>query len=276
VKQSNALSIDFISVFGLPPVQHVALAAELGCEHISIGLTPMPANPHRYAVWSLREDRGLRRDMISALQDCGVTISLGEGFLIRPGSDVRAAAADMDCMHELGVPTVNILSLEPDQSRALEQLSVFADMALARGMRTTLEFLPGLPIGDLATAVAAVRAVGRPNFQLLLDAMHVFRSGAQPAQIAALDPALIGYAQLCDVPLMSRAASYADEARHERLPPGEGELPLLDFVSVLPRDVIVGLEIPMLRQAERGVSPHDRLIGCVQGARDLLAARRWT
>ena len=95
--------------------------------------------------------------------------------------------------------------------------------------------------------------------------------GRKPAQIAALDPALIGYAQLCDAPLVSKAASYADEARHERLPPGEGELPLLDFVSVLPRDVIVGLEIPMLRQAERGVSPHDRLIGCVQGARDLLA-----
>jgi sugar phosphate isomerase/epimerase len=272
VNKGHALSIDFISVFGLPPVQFVALAAELGCEHISIGLTPMPANPHRYPVWSLREDGGLRRDMVSALQACGVTISLGEGFLVRPGTDVRDAAADMDHMRELGVPTVNILSLEPDRTRGLEQLAAFADMALARRMRATLEFLPGLPIGDLATAVAAVRAVGRPNFQLLLDAMHVFRSGAQPAQIAGLDPALIGYAQLCDVPLVSRFSSYADEARYERLPPGEGELPLLDFVSVLPGDLVIGLEIPMLRQAEQGIGPHDRLVGCVKGARDLLAA----
>jgi sugar phosphate isomerase/epimerase len=276
VKHGNALSIDFISVFGLPPVQFAALAAELGCEHISIGLTPMPANPHRYPVWSLREDSGLRRDMISALRDCGVSISLGEGFLVRPGIDVRDAAADMDHMCELGVPTVNILSLEPDRSRGLEQLAAFADMALARRMRATLEFLPGLPIGDLAAAVAAVRAVGRPNFQLLLDAMHVFRSGAQPAQIAALDPTLIGYAQLCDVPLSSKSASYADEARHERLPPGEGELPLLEFVSVLPRDLIIGLEVPMLTRAEHGVIPHDRLSGCVKGARDLLAACRRT
>jgi sugar phosphate isomerase/epimerase len=272
-RHTAALSIDFISVFGLPPVQFVALAAELGCQHISMALAPMPANPHGYPVWSLREDSTLRRATLSALQDYGVTISLGEGFLVRPGTEVRDAAADLDYMHELGVSTVNILSLESDRSRALQELATFADMALARKMRATLEFLPGLPIGDLATAVAAVRGVGRPNFQLLVDAMHVFRSGAQAADIAALDPALIGYAQLCDVPWVSNLASYADEARHERLPPGEGELPLLDFVSVLPRDVIVGIEIPMLGRAERGVGPHDRLSGCVTGARNLLARR---
>jgi sugar phosphate isomerase/epimerase len=102
----------------------------------------------------------------------------------------------------------------------------------------------------------------------------VFRSGAQVADLAALDPALVGYAQLCDVPWVSKLASYADEARYERLPPGEGELPLLDFVSVLPRDVVVGLEIPMLGQAERGIAPHDRLSGCVSSARNLLARRR--
>jgi sugar phosphate isomerase/epimerase len=270
--QVISLSIDFISVFGLPPVQFVELAAELACQHISIALTPMPANPHRYPVWSLREDSALRRDTVAALQHHGVTIELGEGFLVRPGAQVRDAAADLDRMKELGVSRVNILSLEPDPNRALEQLTTFADMAFARDLRATLEFLPGLPIGDLDAAVAAVHAVERPNFQLLLDAMHVFRSGAQVAQIAALDPALIGYVQLCDAPWISHSASYADEARYERLPPGEGELPLLDFVSVVPRDVIVGLEIPMLGRAERGMGPNVRLSGCVAAARNLLAA----
>jgi sugar phosphate isomerase/epimerase len=266
------LSIDFISVFGLPPVQFVALAADLECQHISIALTPMASNPHNYPLWSLRDDGGLRREMISAMRDRGVTISLGEGFLVRPGADVRGVAADMDLMSELGVPTVNILSLEPDRSRALDQLAAFAGMAAARGLQATLELMPGLPIGDLPAAVAAVRELGQPNFRLLLDAMHVFRSGAQVADIAALDPNLIGYAQLCDVPLVSRHAGYADEARHERMPPGEGELPLLDFLSELPRHVIIGLEVPMLGRAKAGVSPYHRLSGCVAVTRDLLAA----
>jgi sugar phosphate isomerase/epimerase len=268
---SNPLSIDFISVFGLPPVQYIGLAAELECPHVSIALTPMPANPHRYPAWSLRDDRRLRRDTVQALQERGVTISLGEGFLVRPNTEVRDAAADLDHMRELGVSTVNILSLEADRSRGIAQLAAFGDMALARGMQTTLEFLPGLPIGDLTSAAAAVREIGKPNFRLLLDAMHVFRSGAQAADIAALDPAMIGYAQLCDVPKVSKSASYADEARYERLPPGEGELPLREFIRALPPDIIVGLEIPMLARAEQGIGPFDRLIGCVRRARDLLA-----
>jgi sugar phosphate isomerase/epimerase len=268
---SHPLSIEFISVFGLPPAQFIALAADLQCQHVSIALTPMPSNPHHYPLWSLRDDAGLRRDMVSAMRDRGVTISLGEGFLVRPGTDIRDAAADMDLMRELGAPRVNILSLDPDRNHALDQLAMFAGMAQARGMQATLEFLPGLPIGDLSAAVAAVRDVGKPNFRLLLDSMHVFRSGAQVADIAALDADLIGYVQLCDVPWVSTYASYPEEARHERLPPGEGELPLLDFLAVLPRDLIIGLEVPMLGRAQSGVSPEKRFAGCVEATRDLVA-----
>jgi sugar phosphate isomerase/epimerase len=271
MSHQDNLSIDFISVFGLPPLQFVRLAAELGCGHLSIALTPMPANPHGYPLWSLRDDSRLRRDMSLALRDCGVTISLGEGFLVRPNTEVRDTAADLDHMRELGVPTVNILALEPDRSRGMDQLAAFADMAAARNMQVTLEFLPGLSIDDLPSAVAAVQGLGKPNFRLLLDAMHVFRSGAQVADIAALDPAMIGYAQLCDVPRVSKSSSYADEARYERLPPGEGELPLREFVRALPPGLTVGLEIPMLARAKQGIGPFERLEGCVRRARDLMA-----
>jgi sugar phosphate isomerase/epimerase len=271
--RADALSIDFISVFGLPPVEFIALADQLGCRHISIALTPMPANPHRYPAWSLRDDARLRRDTVSALRDRGVTITLGEGFLVRPNTEARDAAADLDHMRELGASTVNILTLEPDRGRGMDQLAAFADMAAARDMQATLEFLPGLPVGDLSSAEAVVKGLGKPNFRLLLDAMHVFRSGAEVSDIAALDPAMIGYAQLCDVPRVSKAASYADEARHERLPPGEGELPLREFARALPRDLIVGLEIPMLGRAEQGIGPYERLADCVRRAGDLLASR---
>jgi sugar phosphate isomerase/epimerase len=132
--------------------------------------------------------------------------------------------------------------------------------------------LPGLPIGDLSSAVAAVRDLGKPNFRLLLDAMHVFRSGAQVDDIAALGTAMIGYAQICDVPRVSKSSSYADEARYERLPPGEGELPLREFICALPSDLIMGLEIPMLARAEQGIGPFERLADCVRRARDLLAS----
>jgi sugar phosphate isomerase/epimerase len=254
----------------LPPVEFVALAADLGCAHIGMSLAPMPSIPNLYPMWSLREDAPLRRDLMVAMRDRGISISLGEGFLIMPGVDIAGAAADMDLMRELGIGRVNVLSLDPQASRGFDQCASFAQLAEQRGLQATLEFVPGLPIGDLPTALAAVHHVGKSNFRLLIDAMHVFRSGSQVSEVAAIDPSLIGYVQLCDVPRVSTFANYGDEARYERLPPGKGELPLLELLRALPRGLIVGLEIPMLGQANAGVSPYDRLSSAVQAARDLL------
>ena len=92
------------------------------------------------------------------------------------------------------------------------------------------------------------------------------------ADVSIPSLAMIGYAQLCDVPRVSKSPNYADEARYERLPPGEGELPLREFVRVLPSDLIVGLEIPMLARAEQGIGPLERLADCVRRACDLRAS----
>jgi sugar phosphate isomerase/epimerase len=268
---TRALGIDFISVFGLPPVEFVTLAAELKCQHISIALTPMPGNPHNYPLWSLRDDAGLRRDFVAAQREHGVTVSLGEGFLIWPQKDIRDAEADIALMREIGAPAVNILVLDPDWSHGVGQLAAFADMAAANGMQATLEFMPGIPVGTLASAATAIREANRPNLRLLLDSMHVFRSGASVAEVAALDPELIGYVQLCDAPVTSDFA-YGDEARFHRRPPGEGELPLKDFIAALPSHLMLGLEIPMLGEAEAGIGPHQRLARCVAATRALLTA----
>jgi hypothetical protein len=53
--------------------------------------------------------------------------------------------------------------------------------------------LPGSLFGDLPTALDAVRAVGRPDFRLLIDTMRLVRSGSGADDIAALSPDVIGY-----------------------------------------------------------------------------------
>ena len=263
----RAIGIDFISVLGLSPVEHTKLAASLGCQHISIALAPFAANPHNYAPWSLREDAALRRDFAAALRDNNITISLGEGFLLRPGADIKNAEADMDLLHELGAPIANIVCLEPDAPRAIAQLAAFADMAAARGMKASLEMMPFMPLGSLAEAAAAIAATERKNLGLLLDSMHVFRSGATVEQVAALPPEIISYVQLCDVPLVSTRASYGEEARDNRLPPGQGELPLRAFIEALPPSLMLGLEIPMLDAAKSGFGPASRLAPAIAATR---------
>jgi sugar phosphate isomerase/epimerase len=270
----DRLGIEFLSVFSLPPVQFVNLAADLGVQHISTGLMSMPYNPHGYPAWSLKEDRALRLEMIAAMRDRDVSISLGEGYSVRSGMDVASRATDLALMAELGVKRINTVSLEPDLKRSFDQFAALAEMAAAAGMQTTVEFGPGMTIGALPTALAAVRHVARKDFRLLVDTMHLARSNSGAADLAALDPDLIGYVQLCDAPLVPENPSYMDEAMHERKVPGTGELPLLDILSALPRDRVVSLEVPQRSLAEAGATPHARLGRCVEATRELLAAAR--
>jgi sugar phosphate isomerase/epimerase len=268
----NRLGIECISAFGLPPVQFVNLAADLGCRYISTGLEPIDYNPHGYPKFSLRGDPALRREMVAAMRDRGVSISLGEGFSIRPGVDVRRQRAlDLQVMCELGVTRINTVSMDPDLVRTFDQFGALAEMAAAAHVEVTVELAPGLPVADLKTALAAVRHVGRPNFRLLIDTMHFVRSGSAAADLAAISPDLIGYIQLCDAPLAPRYATYFEEAMFERMLPGAGELPLLEVLRALPRDLPVGLEVPLRSHAEAGLGPRERLGPVVEGARRLLA-----
>lgn len=255
----HRLGIELLSVFGLPPVPFVELAARLGCQCISIGPTGTGYNPHGYPDFSLLDDAQLRRDLAGALRDHGVSIALGEGCIIRAQSKIRDAAATMDMFAELGAERVNTVILDGELGRGLEQLAIFAQMAAERGMASSIELCPVLPIATLDQAVAAVRSIDAPGFGLLLDAMHLGRAGVTGADLAALDPDMIGYFQLCDAPAVADEANYMMEATFERRRPGDGDMPLLEYLSVLPDRVPVSLEIPLKSEAELGKGPIERL-----------------
>jgi sugar phosphate isomerase/epimerase len=264
------LGIEFISVFGLPPVEFVHLAADLGCRYISIALTGRPLESLGYPAFSLKDDVRLRRDLLTAMDDRGVGISLGEGMVITGASDVSDLAPDLDIMAALGVAQVNSLSFDPDRNRTLDQLAMLTEMGAERGIGTTIEMAPGLTIGDLSAVAAAVEHVGRPELRLLVDTMHWARSGYGGAELRGLEPEKIGYIQLSDATRKPRMKSYLEEAMYERMAPGDGELLLAEILGAAPDDVVVGLEIPMRSLAEAGVGPMDRLRPCVAAAHELL------
>ena len=265
----DRIGIERLCVFGLPPVQFVDLAADLGCPYISTALVPMQYNPHGYPRWSLRDDPALRVEMIAAMRNRGVTISLCEGFGVRPDSDVSEYAADLDILCELEVRRINVASSDRDVSRTFDQFAKIAAMADALGIETTIEIGPG-PVPNLRSGLAALRHVGSRNFRLLIDTMHFVRSGSGAGDIAALDPNLIGYVQLCDVPLVSRHSTYMEEALYERMVPGTGELPLLDILAALPPQLVLGIEVPQRSLVDAGMGPHERVARCVEATRNLL------
>jgi sugar phosphate isomerase/epimerase len=266
----DRLGIEFLSVFGMPPVEFVHLAADLGCRYISTTLVGLSVPELGYPAYSLKDAPRLRKQMLSAMDDRGVAISLGEGLVVRRSADTRDLAADLDVMAELQVPRVNTVSFEPDRDRTFDQVALLAELAAARGMETTIELAPGTTVGDVASGLTALDHIGRSDTRLLIDTMHFVRGGGTVAELAAVDPDRIGYVQLSDTTLQPRVDDYMREAMFERLVPGEGELPLREIIAVVPPDVIIGLEVPQLSLADAGFTPFDRLRPCVESARAML------
>ncbi|WP_083896212.1 sugar phosphate isomerase/epimerase family protein [Nocardia jiangxiensis] len=266
---ADRLGIEFQTVFGLPPVEFVHLAADLGCRYIGLALTGTPDNPHHYPPYSLREDPALRHRTRTALTRNDISVSLGEGFVIRAGRDIRDSATDLDIFAELGCTRLATTSMDTDHQRTVDQIGQLTDMAATRDMRVVVEFAPSLTIPDLPAALSIITAVARPDCRLLIDTLHFIRAGHHPADLAALDPTLIAYLQLSDHTLHQQAATYREDTLN-RLPPSDGELPLSAILDTTPTDTVIGLEIPMLTRARNGETIHDTTRYCLTAARTLL------
>lgn len=268
----DRLGIEFLSIFGMPPLEFISLTAELGCHYISTALYGVPLPELGYPTYSLKDDTRLRREVIAALADTGVKISLGEGLLILPERDSASLAADLDLMAELGAEQVNVVCFEPDLRRSCDEFAAITAMAAQRGMNTVTEVVPGFTVGDLRTGMTVVEYVDRPEFRLLIDTMHIARLGTRPADLAEIPPTCIGYIQLSDTTMTSRFDDYNFEAMNERLVPGAGEVPLKEYLAELPKDVVVGLEMPQREAALAGTGAAARLRPGVEAARELLAS----
>ncbi|MFT4028066.1 MAG: TIM barrel protein [Novosphingobium sp.] len=276
----NRLGIEMLTLLGMPPVEHVKTAAELGCVAISSGLTGLPLTMFGitdfapYPMWSLRDDAALRRETIAAMKDTGVHIGLGEGFRARPDGDARDFAGDLDLMAELGAVRINAICLEEAMfadGSAHDQLAIMAELTAERGMAFTIEFTPPHGINSFERALEVCRHIGQGKARVLVDSMHFFRTGGTVEKLKAVDPDWIGYAQMCDGKLAPHDDAYFMTAMFGRGIPGEGELPLREWVAALPETCEIGLEVPRLDLLRSGVTPRDHAAKVVAAARALGA-----
>jgi sugar phosphate isomerase/epimerase len=105
------------------------------------------------------------------------------------------------------------------------------DRAAMSGLLVHIEYWPGSR-ADLATAIAIVRAAGRPNGGLLVDSWHTTRGAGSVALLAAATDVPILAVQLNDGPI-APDGEYLDETMHRRCVPGEGEFDLAGLIAML-------------------------------------------
>ena len=267
---AHPLSLAFLTVFDAGPVEAVRIAAETGYD--LVGLRFLPAAAEGEGPYPVLTDAGLQRELAAALRDTGIGLADIEIVRLGPTTDVAGFARFLDLGERLGARNVLVAGDDPDHDRLAATFARFCDLAAAHGLTADLEFMPWTAVKTLAQARAIVAAAGKANGGVLVDAIHLQRSGSTLAEVAALPPRMIHYAQICDAPGRYDAsdAGLIATARGARLYPGEGDIDLAGLVRALPADTVLSLEIPHLDRA-RTQTPTTRAREALTRTRELLA-----
>ena len=139
--------------------------------------------------------------------------------------------------------------------RAADDLAELGERAKARGIRIGFEALAwGRHINDHRDAWEVVRRADHSHVGLILDSFHTLSRRIDPDTIRAIPGDKIFFVQLADAPLIDMDLFYW--SRHFRNMPGEGELPVVDFMRAVSSTGYAGpLSLEVFNDQFRGGSP---------------------
>ncbi len=180
------------------------------------------------------------------LRETGLRLIDVEVVWIKPGPPDPNHARIIDIGIELGARNVLCVSSDPDRSATRDKLASLIERGGKNGIRVNLEFGLFTEVKTIHQATSVLQEIDRPAAGLLVDALHWQRSGGTLADIEAIPPQWLSYAQLCDAPMPGPNRDDPEailiEAIDGRMPLGEGELPLSALVDRLPDGLPVAIE----------------------------------
>ena len=192
----------------------------------------------------LLSSSGTPADVRRAVGDLGLEVVTLQPFRDFEGlpDDKRTRAfaraeRKFDVMQELGCDLLMICSNVSADSiggidRAAADLHALGERAAARGLRVAFEALAwGRHINDYRDAWEVVRRANHPAIGLVLDTFHILARKTELNTIRAIPHDKIFLVQVADAPMLQM--DYLSWSRHFRNFPGQGDLPLVEFMEAL-------------------------------------------
>ncbi|MBD2748989.1 sugar phosphate isomerase/epimerase and 4-hydroxyphenylpyruvate domain-containing protein [Microvirga sp. BT688] len=160
------------------------------------------------------------------------------------------AERKFDVMQELGCDLLMVCSnVSLDSLGGIERAAAdfyeLGERAARRGLRVAFEALSwGRHIHDYRDSWEVVRRANHPAVGLVLDSFHVLARGTDLSAIRSVPSDKIFLVQMADAPMLDM--DYLSWSRHYRCFPGQGDLPIDDFMDALHAtgfDGLLSLEI---------------------------------
>jgi sugar phosphate isomerase/epimerase len=268
--KQHPLALAFLTVQA-SPIDIIKSAAAAGYDAAGLRLSPPVGLDLAHPIVG---NKTLIREIKTAVGDLGISLYDGELLTLLPTNDLDTWRAVIDTAAELGIPVVQVHGEDPDFARATDALGQLADLAAGADIKLAIEFMRWRVTATIEDAARLAQEAGRGNVGILLDALHLSRSGGNPRSVAALPQDLVLYLQLCDAPIDQPADDEAciAEARRNRLMPGDGSLWLKELMAVLPADITISIETPhkgdstfsFAERAEKGMTATRRFLDSIK------------
>jgi sugar phosphate isomerase/epimerase len=255
------LSLAAGTVLDATPEQAVDAAAEAGFDAVGLRFAEPPGERRLAELGSRVAASGL------CVLDVEV-VRLGP----RPASDF---AWLVDAAGALGARFLLSVIECDDLGWTRRELAALCDRAAPLGVTVAVEHMLFTAVRRLPDAHALIQATGCENAAVLVDLLHLARAGDDVALLRGPAGGRVGYVQICDAPAAGPTSDAAlqEEARHHRLMPGEGDLPVRSFLDAA-GGVPVSVEVQSDDLAAR-CAPVDRARHAMRATRALLRDDRF-
>ena len=258
------LGLAHLTALELPPAQLITAAAEAGYDGVGLRLVPVVGQAFPHAPLDLP---AIER----AVKETSLRIYDIEVFRLEAETKVKDFEPMLAISQRLGATELLVHGADADESRLTNSFGELCELAAKYRLAANLEPMPWVDVSNMAKALRVIEGAARPNGALLVDAIHFFRAGNRPSELANVPKQRLRYLQFCD----ARGEVPADmqemirQARGDRLFPGEGGLDLRALLDALPADLPISLEIPYARPMPAA----ERLRRALRATKAMLDAR---
>ena len=240
---TRKMSLAAFSLIHLSPADVVRTAALAGFGNVGVRLAALPHGIDHHMLGHSRTRQETRR----ALGDTGLSVLDVEAVWLTGQTSVPSLEPLFEAAAELEARYLDVLCFDPDFDRACDTFGQLCRSAQPYGLGCSVEFMGFSAVPTIESARSMVDRADSPGAGVLVDPLHLFRTGASLAEVAATPPSALSIVQLCDAASTDPEPDLATartEALAGRLPPGEGVFPLDEFVRTLPHDAAVSIEVP--------------------------------
>jgi sugar phosphate isomerase/epimerase len=254
----GAISLAALTILDAGPIGQVYAAHEGGFS--SVGLRLQPLLPTDQAIVG---DAAKEAALLKALGETQMKVLEIGVFPLKSSTKAEDFTPVVAFSSKIGARYLVCPIEDDDRARRVATFRDVCDLAARYGMEALVEFNPYSGCRSLAEAAELAREAARPNGKLLIDVLHLSRSGGSPQDARRIDPSLVPLVHFCDAPPKPSDNRSVDELRKEsrtaRMLPGEGSLWLAELLDALSPDVAISVEAPSARHAHLSAGERARL-----------------